>query len=262
MRVVTHEQKLKRNKSFAQVLFFVSLGILFLGLILNAVIAFSPLFWIVPCLILPLGLLATVFSVRLTNEYIRQPHPHEAITAGLKGINRRSILYNYLGPANHVLITPTGIYALHAMFHNRHFDVLGDRWVDAKAKGPLAPLFQFLKQENIGKPFKEAEIASDRVKLVVDKAMPGAGIEVMPVVVMINPKASLSLKDEQFPVVFSELRKRPHLKGLLREEKRRADAYNLTDEQIEAFHSEMVATVANPSTALTDTYAEAADDAE
>jgi hypothetical protein len=264
MRIVTNEQKLKRNKLLAQVLFFVSLGVLFLGLILNAVIAFSPLFWIVPCLILPLGLLSTVFSVRLTNEYIRVPHPETALSEGLQGINKRSILYNYLAPCNHVLVTPNGVYALHVLFHSRAFTVQGDKWIDSRAVGPLAPLFQFLKQENIGKPFKEAEMQAERVQLLVDSAMrpdkPGDKIEVMPVVVMIGPKASLSLSDEQYPVVFADRRKRPHLKGLLRDEKRRQDAYNLTDAQIEAFHQAMVATVG--STKLTDTYAEFAPDAE
>ncbi|MBX3085917.1 MAG: hypothetical protein KF716_30050 [Anaerolineae bacterium] len=252
MRVIVNEPKLRRNKFLAQVLFFASLGILFVGLLLNASLALSPLFWIVPCGILPLGLLATITSVRLTNEYVRVPHPEDALEGGLKNINRRSILYHYMPSANHVLVTPTGIYALHVLFHSRNFVINGDQWVDSKAKGPLAPLFMFLRQEGIGKPFKDAEMEAAKIQLVVDKALPDAKIEVQPIVVMIGPKVTVEASRPQYPVVYSDPRRRPHLKGLLRDEKKR-DIPQLTDEQIDAFHKEMVATAGTAKLTDTDT---------
>jgi hypothetical protein len=245
MRVVVNEPKLKRNKLLAQILFFASLGILFIGLLLNASLALSPLFWIVPCGILPLGLAATVASVRLTNEYIRIPHPEDALQAGLKNINRRSILYHYLPPANHVLIAPTGVYLLHTLFHSRNFVINGDQWVDSKSKGPLAPIFLYLRQENIGKPFKDAEASAAKVQAIVDKALPDSKIEVQPIVVLIGPKATFEASKPQYPIVFSDPRRRPHLKGLLRDEKKRDTLSQLTDEQIDAFHREMVASAGN-----------------
>ena len=251
MRVIVNEPKLKRNKMLAQILFFASLGILFVGLLLNASLALSPLFWIVPCAILPLGLLATITSVRLTNEYVRLPHPEDALQAGLKNINRRSILYHYLPPANHVLVGPTGVYLLHVLFHSRPFTINGETWSDPKAKGPLAPLFMFLRQESIGKPFKDAELEAAKVQLVVDKALPDAKIEVQPIIVMIGPKVAFEASRPQYPVVYTDLRRRPHLKGLLRDEKKRDDVVALTDEQIEAFHREMTATAGTAK--LTDT---------
>ncbi|MBX3063926.1 MAG: hypothetical protein KF726_13170 [Anaerolineae bacterium] len=255
MRVVTNEQKLKRNRLLAQVLFFVSLGILLAGLILNTVIALSPLFWVVPCLVLPLGLLATVFSVRLTNQYIRLPHPEDAIAAGLKGINKRSVLYNYLPAANHILVTPTGIYALHTLYQSRHFVVDGEMWIDSKARGPLAPIFQFLKQENIGKPFNEAQEAADKAQDVIDKALPDVELDVQPVVVMIGARTTLDLEKPKFPVVYAEARKKPSLRALMRDEKRREKTVNLSDEQLEAIHEALVATTNGATlidTALTD----------
>jgi hypothetical protein len=241
MRVVINEPKLKRNKMLAQVLFFVSLGVLFIGLVLNASLALSPFFWAVPCVILPLGLLATVTSVRLTNEYIRQPHPEAALQAGLKNINRRSVLYHYLPPAPHILVAPTGVYVLHTLFHSRNFTVNGEQWIDAKAKGLLAPFFLFLRQEAIGKPFKDVGLVAANVQALVDKSLPDAKLEVQPVVVMIGPRVEVTTHDPQFPVVYSDPRRRPHLKGLLREDKRRTDVVVLTEAQIQTLHQTLVA---------------------
>lgn len=231
MRVVTNESKLKRNRQTATILFFVSLGVLFSGLILNAMTAATDLFLLVPCIVMPVGLLTTVFSVRLTNEYIRTPHPEDVIETGLKGIDKRSILFNHLPPANHILVTPTCIYAMHALFHNRRFAVRKDRWIDSKRVGPLAPIFQYLKQENIGKPFQEAELAAARTQQIVDATLGEEKFDVLPVVVMVGPQVTLELENPQYPVVFGDARKKPSLKGLVREGKRDSTA-SLSDEQI------------------------------
>src|SRR5258708_34185036 len=109
MRVVTNERRIKSKRRIAQYLFVISLVILIGGL---AVSNFGPrtmeFALIAPCLVLPIGFGTTVLSVRLTNQYVRLPHPEEAITEGLHGINRRSILYNYVLEPNHVLTAPQG----------------------------------------------------------------------------------------------------------------------------------------------------------
>jgi len=250
MRVVTNQQRVKRNRQIAQVLFFLSLAILTGGLLFtNTLARDSEILMLVPCLIMPLGLITTIVSVRLTNQYVRPPHAEDAIREGLKGINRRSTLYNYVLPVNHVLVSPQGVYTFTTRFQETRFKVEGNKWFNRKNRGPLAPLFLFLKQEGLGDPFKQANAQADTIQAIVDQALPGTKIEVQPVVVFTSPKATLDVIDPDIPVVYADPKKKPSLKGLLREEKRRRDdksaedVARLTPAEIESLDEAFMATL-------------------
>ncbi len=235
MRVVTNQRRVNRNRQIAQILFFASLIILIGGLIMtNTIGRTNDFFLMLPCIIMPVGLVTTLISIRLTNQYVRDPHPEDAIRDGLKGINKRSILYNYLLPANHVLVSPQGVYSFTTRFQESRFKVEGDKWYSSKARGPLAPFFLFLKQEGLRKPFQEANSEADAVQKIIDKALPNSGIEVQPVVVFTSPKATLEINKPDLPVVYADAKKKPSLKALLKEDKQRDDAPALSPEQIDA----------------------------
>src|SRR4051812_999202 len=176
MRVVTNRQQIKRSRTIAQILFVVSIIILFGGLVLtNTVGRANDVLLFVPCLVMPIGLFTTLISVRLTNQYVRLPHPEDAIKEGLKGINRRSILYNYVLNPKHVLLSPQGVYSFTTRLQETPFKVEGEHWTNPKARGPLGPMFLFLKQENLGDPFKQARKEAAAVQAIVDETLPDAG---------------------------------------------------------------------------------------
>jgi len=244
MRIITNERHVNRNKQIAQILFFVSLAILLGGLLFtNTLARGNDLLLFVPCLIMPLGLITTIISVRMTNQYVRAPLPMDAIREGLKGINRRSVLFNYVLPTRHVLVAPQGVFTFTTRFQESRFKVEGNTWYNWKARGPLAPLFLFLRQEGLGDPFKEANQDAARVQALVDQALPGSNIKVQPVVVFTSPKVSLEVIDPTIPVVYADIKKKPSLKSLLREEKRKEDAPNLTDAQIEQIEDAILKTM-------------------
>ena len=244
MRIVTNRKRVQRSRSNAQYLFFLSLAVLFGGLIFtNTLAKQNDALLLLPCAIMPLGLVTTLVSVRLTNQYVRLPHPEDAIRDGLKGINRRSILYNYLLGPNHVLITPQGVFSLTTRFQETRFKIEGDKWFNAKRRGPLAPFFLFLKQEALGDPFKQAKQEAEAVQPLVDQALPGAGIKVQPVVVFTSSKATLDVIDPTIPVAYADAKKKPSLKALLKEGKQKEDAAKLTPEQIEAIDGAFMATL-------------------
>ncbi len=244
MRVVTNQQRIKRNRQIAQILFFLSLAILIGGLIFtNTLARDNELLMFLPCVIMPLGLVTTIVSVRLTNQYVRPPHAEDAIRDGLKGINRRSILYNYVLPVNHVLVAPQGVYTFTTRFQETRFKIEGDKWYNWKGRGPLAPLFLFLKQEGLGNPFKQATEEAATVQAIVDQAVPGSKIEVQPVVVFTSPKATLEVIDPDIPVANADPKKKPSLKGLLRDEKKREDAVTLTPAQMESIDEAIMGTL-------------------
>jgi hypothetical protein len=245
MRVVTNEQRIKRGRQTGTVMFFVSLVILIGGLIFTNFVALSTeALMAVPCLVLPFGLLSTVISVRLTNEYVRQPRPETALREGLQGINRRSILFNYFPTANHILLTPHGIYSITTRFQATRFKVEGEKWTNYKARGPLAPFFLFIKQEGLGDPFADAREEAGKVQAIVDKAMPDSGVEVQPIVIFVNPRATLDMVDPAIPVAYASPKKKPSIKALLRDDKKeklKEGFEALNDEEMQAIEEHLEA---------------------
>lgn len=249
MRIVTNELHVKRGRQRGTVMFFVSLAILTGGLIFTNFIPATPAaLLIVPCIVMPLGIVTTAFSVRLTNEYVRVPRPEESIRDALIGINRRSALYHYFTP-KHVLITPDGVYSLTTRFQVTKVKVEGGVWHNARARGPLAPLMLYMKQEGLGNPFEDARKDAAALQTVVDAALPGSGIEVQPLVVFTNTKTLLELVEPDLPVVYASKDKKPSLRGALREDakdKQKDQQGRLTDEQIQAIEEALQAQL-NPA---------------
>ncbi len=243
MQVVTNEPRIKRNKNLAQILFVVSLVILIGGLIFtNTLTRSNDVLLFVPCLVMPLGLLTTMVSVRLTNQYVRPPRAHEAIAEGIRGLSHQGILYNYVVPnVSHVLVAPYGVFTFTTRFQESRFKVEGEKWYNWKARGPLAPLFLFLRQEGLGEPFKQATKEAEKVQALVDKALPGKNVKVQPMVVFTSPKAVLELDDPAMPVAYADPKQKPSLKSELRDVKHGEDVPNLTGEDIEAMDDAILA---------------------
>lgn len=247
MRVITNELRIKQGRRLGTILFFVSLFVLTTGLLLSNFLTLDPnVLVFVPCLVMPIGLVTTLLSVRLTNEWVRVPRPEEAILEGLEGINRRSVLFNYFPPANHILLTPEGVYTFTTRFQITRVKVTGERWLDYKRRGPLAPFFQFMKQEGLGKPFEDAAIDAANVQAIIDAALPDSGIEVQPIVVFTHPRAVLELEEPSIPVVYASPKKKPSIKNALREvkrERRKTGFELLSEEEMHAIEMALIATL-------------------
>jgi hypothetical protein len=231
MRIYKNDQQIKRNRRVAQILFFVSLAILVSGLIVtNSVTRNEVLITLVPCVVLPIGLVTTWLSVRMTNQYIREPHPEDVLQLAAKGVGQDSAIYHYLFKANHVLICPQGVFTFTTRFQQGPIKVKGTAIIDYKARGIFGKWLTFMRQEQLGEPFKEADEAAESIQPLIDEALPQAQLEVQPVIVFINPKVQMEVEDSPIPVVFGDPKKKPSLKTLLRESRREGTA--LTPKQL------------------------------
>lgn len=252
MRVLTNEQLIRRNRTIAQVLFIVSLVILIGGLIVtNTIGRDTTLLTLVPCLVMPVGLITTWFSVRLTNQYVRLPHPEDAVQAGLKGSGRGTVLYNYLFKADHVFVCPQGVYAIVTRFQDGLFRVQGETITNTRTRGILGRWMTFMRQEQLGDPFKDARTAAADLQARIDEALPNEGITVQPVVVFVSEKVALEIENPAIPVVLANPKKKPSLRSLIRDPKKRADK-QLTPAQIAKIQSALNADLAIEETDITD----------
>lgn len=221
MRVETNEKLVKRNRRLANILFFFSMAILIGGFIVantqvsaNRNSSSFALSLILPWIVLPIGFISTMTSVRLTNQWVRRPHPEDAIQAGLKGVSKRSVLYNYYHmPARHVLITPHGIFAIITRFQDGSYRVEGDKW--QSAGGIFTLLTRFFRQDGIGNPGEEARKAAAHVQKLLESGAPGQ--EVQPLVIFVDPRAKLEIQNPSVPVLYADDRKEPNLRDYMRD---------------------------------------------
>ena len=128
MRVVVNTRRVRRNRQIAQYAFFVTLGVLILGLFVTNAAPNNPILLIAPLIVLPVGVIATIYSVRMANLWLREPRPEDVLQQGLKGQSTRAVLYHYFLPTRHLLLTPQGVFSLTIRPQDGRFTVKDDRW--------------------------------------------------------------------------------------------------------------------------------------
>ncbi len=79
MRVEINERLVQRRKRFAQYTFFATLALLLGGFFIITVLPPTPIMLLAPFILLPITFGATLFSVRMTNTWLREPTPDKAM---------------------------------------------------------------------------------------------------------------------------------------------------------------------------------------
>lgn len=249
MRIVTNKKLARRNRQITTYMFMATFAVLILGFIFINSSLFTgekpdSLVILLQTAILPFAFIMTIFSVRMTNLWARVPRPEDAIEDGLKGLSNKSVLYNYYHfPARHVLICPQGVFAIVTRWHNQEFTIKDGKF--KSHKNPISKFFSAIRFDGVGKPFQDAEFAKEHVQSKLRDIAPD--VEVKPLVVFVDPEATLHIEDDSVPVLFADTKSKPNLKDYLRDVKRQMDkeqgdnqntaAMPLTDEQIDAFEA-------------------------
>ena len=239
MRNQTNTALVKRNKQIAQYLFLFSFAVLIAAFIFN--FNFNPqtassLELILPLLALPLGLIATLASVRMTNLWVREPRPENALRDGLKGLSNKSVLFNYYHlPARHVLICPQGVFAITTRYQDGTFTVKGDEWTTEG--GAMSAFMRTFRRDGIGNPNQDALAAAAHVQKLLAPIAPG--VTVKPLIVFTDPRAQLNVDNPAIPVLHASPKLKPNIIEFMRAYPK--EAYDsLTVEQIEAFEAATV----------------------
>lgn len=237
MRVETNEDLVNRNKKIATYLFIFSLIVLVLGFFAANGDAFgvelldASLYVVIMPILLLVGLVCTVISVRMTNLWIRQPRPEEAIQAGLKGMSNKSVLYNYLHlPARHVLICPQGVFAMITRFQDGRIQVNGDEWKTKRSV--FSAIFSVFRMDGVGNPVAEANKAAKHIQEYVDEINPE--IKVQPLIIFVDPRVQIEIENATLPVLHTDPKAENSLKDFMRKFPK-DETQTLTQEEISAF---------------------------
>jgi hypothetical protein len=216
MRVVTNQPVIDRNKRIAQILFFASIALLVGSFFLTLQADFDEqTAFYFQCFTIPLLFTLVLVSVRMTNSWVRIPLPWEAMEEGLKGTGGDTVMYNFLLPANHVIVSPNGIFAIVTRFQDSPQKVVDDKWSSPRG------LLTLMRQEQIGNPTRDAKAAALQTQVFLQELLGDESIEVQPLIVFVNPYAKVATEGElSVPVLFaSSEKKKESLKQFLRDVK-------------------------------------------
>lgn len=222
MRVIQNEKHIRSRALIGRYAFFAGFGVLILGLIISLSAPNDPArsFALFPislvCLIA--GFALSQFGGYYVRRFDRGELPHLALARALKGFDDRYTLANYRAPASHVLLTPDNVYVFVAKPQAGKIAYQNGRWRNPMG---LSRIFNWLSEEGLGNPIREAASEVARLQRYLAKENPGLTAEVQPVIVFLHPKAEIDAESSPVPALHIKklkdwLRSRP--KGNLNRE--------------------------------------------
>lgn len=197
MKIVSNEKLIKRNKKIGQITTMAALAVLGIGMYFSfaqpeqITITFGALL---------VGFLLTQIGVFYGNRWGRSPRPDELISASLKGMEDKYILYHYTAGIPHLLTGPTGIWALVPT-------PAGGKITYDEGKGRFRQkggnfYMKLFGQDTIGRPELDAQYALNDLKKSFQKNISRIDLpEPRAVLVFTNPKAELEAPDSLVPAV-------------------------------------------------------------
>ena len=78
---------------------------------------------------------------------------------------------------------------------------------------------------------------------IVDKALPGSGVQVVPSVIFLSPKTTLEVIDPVMPVAYAYPKKKPTIKDIIRDDKKKDNVNLLSDQQMATLDDAFMALV-------------------
>ena len=194
MKAITNEKLVARNAKIGTWSSLVGLAVLGIGLYISIkwqeYIALSFV-----CLLA--GIVLSNVGLYNANRWVKSPRPDEVLTKALKGFDRRYYLYNYVLPASHTLLTPSGLFVIVARNHDGPISCADGRW---RQKFNLLRAFGILG-EGVGNPIRDAEKNVRKMQKFLTKQGLELEVAIQPLIVFTSEKAELHVQDPPLPVL-------------------------------------------------------------
>ena len=194
MRVVIDDKLIERRAQVAQRALVVGAVLLAIALVAS----FTPRYVLPAYAVVILGTVVTTWAARTGSKWLGDLRGDRVLAKVLKGLDNRCRLYSYLLPAEHVLLSPTGLFALRLQRQEGRISCRGEKW---HRPFSLSRVVNLLSEERLGDPSKRARReAADLSKFVAD-GLPGVDVPIQPLIVFINPKAELDVAEPAMPAM-------------------------------------------------------------
>lgn len=157
---------------------------------------------------------------------MQRPRADQLLDKVLKGLEGSSRLYALVLPADHVILSPAGLFTLTLKSQDGQITCRGDTW---RRRWSLTSMFRSLFGARLGNPTRQARKDAAALKKWLSSRLPDVEVPIQPVIVFAHPRADLKLEEPSVPVVRLD-----ELKSYLREATRssvldRATLQSLTE---------------------------------
>jgi hypothetical protein len=148
------------------------------------------------------GLLLTEISMYYNNRWGRKPSLDEKISLSLKGLDDKYAVYHYRGPVPTLVVGPSGIWILEAMYQHGTITYEKGRYHQAG----ITWFVRVFYQEGIGRPDLMLQNRIDDLKRFIKKNLPDAKLPpIQAAIVFTAHNAIVQVgEDAPFPVIHAD----------------------------------------------------------
>ncbi len=205
MKVIIDRERLRRRATASHV---ASLG--GLAIILGAVILSMarPQWATLTTVLIFGGFVVSTIGIYFANRWVKRPRPEDTLALALKGLADPCRIYHYLLPADHVLLTPSGVVVIETVNLEGRFVYRGGKW---KQHMTLGRALRFFVEETLGDPTARAREDAQRMSRLLDAHLSSGGpaVPVNAVVLFVHPNSEVIADSPPIPVCQpAQLRKR------------------------------------------------------
>jgi hypothetical protein len=212
-----NENSIKMKGRIGKILSFVGLGVLLLGFLLSLNRPEQVNVVIVSAIA---GVIMSQVGVTMVNRWGRSPRVDELLDTGLKGMSKDLSLFHYLLGANHVMISPSGLFTLIPRFQDGEITYEDGQWFQSKKR--------FLRRDRQALKHLDTDAELDRRALhkALKKHLTEDQIPpINSIIVFLHSEVSIEAEGADIPVV--------HIKQLKSFVRKLPSTESLSDETVQ-----------------------------
>jgi hypothetical protein len=168
MNIQRNERLIKRNSKIGQIAMFGGLAVLLGGMYIS--FKYQNQFSISMTALI-LGFILSQVGIFYSNRWGRRPRPDELLDQALKGLDYKFTIYHYNGPAPHMLLGPSGIWAILPYYQRGTITFDKGRWRQ-KGGGAMYGYLKIFAQESLGRPDLDVAAEIENIQAFLKKKLP------------------------------------------------------------------------------------------
>jgi hypothetical protein len=194
MQRYANDQAINRKAKLGKILTWGGFAIIILALVLS----FQERIITNTLLIVTLiGMLLSQYGIFLDNRWGKHPRIDEVLDQALKGLDSRYAIFHYELGANHVLIAPSGCYALVPVSQDGEITYDGTKWWQTRLRRGKE------KKRALKNLTADATFEMRALNKALQKKLNGQELpEVKSILVFLHPDAKVSVEDPPIPAIY------------------------------------------------------------
>jgi len=210
MNIQRNDRLIKRNSLIGRYAMFAGLAVLLGGMFIS--FRYQEQFGISMSALI-LGFILSQVGIYYSNRYGRRPRPDELIDQALKGLDFKYTIYHFTGPVPHMLLGPSGIWALLPYYQRGTITFEKGRWRQ-RGGGAMYGYLKIFAQESLGRPDMDVTNAVEEIQAFLKKKL---GAEVFPPESLPPVQAALIFTNERATIAIPEDASPPAATVMLKE---------------------------------------------